>query len=498
MSEAVNPTDLKSSKHPPAIWFFFWGEFAERCSYYGMRAILFAYLTTGLLYDDKDANFIYYPFKIGCYFLPLLGGFIADRWLGRYWTIVGFALPYVIGQFLLTLPERYALFPALVLLAGGSGVIKPNISTLLGQTYDQKRPGNELLRRSAFLWFYLSINIGALISQTALPEVRNHYVKTHVSAEIAKVLVEAEEKGEDILKIAPNDVVRKANSVAFQYPAWLMVASLILFALGKKFYAVEKVEHHVLTDEQRSLRWQTLSRLFGIFALVVLFWLGYEHNDTLWIAFNRDYVDLRIPFLDKTVAPDQLQMLNALFVVVLIPVFNFTLTRLDPQTRVFTPMRKVLAGFILTAAAIGIMSAAGSMAQGHVQSELRGDKMMDVSTVRVSIWWPATAYIVLTFGEVLLYGTMLEIAYTAAPKSMKGFVSACFLVTNAIANLLNILWTPMYGGSLPTPAAERGPFLPAQFFGITAAIVLLAAILFVFIGKRFERSHADAAAAGLT
>lgn len=484
--------------HPPAIWFFFWGEFAERSSYYGMRAILFAYLTAGLLFSDTDASPIYFAFKMGCYFLPLAGGYIADRWLGRYWTIVGFSLPYVLGQFLLTIPERYTLYPALFLLAGGSGVIKPNISTLLGQTYDEKRPGNETLRRSAFLWFYLSINIGSLISMATLPELRNDYIMSHTSGEVHQTLEAAQARGDDIVNIAPNDVVRAANSFAFQFPAWLMVGALVFFAAGKRFYALDKPEHHELTQEQRQLRWKTLSTLFGIFALVVLFWFGYEHNDTLWIAFNRDYVDLRLPFVNKTVAPDQPQMLNALFVVILIPVFNVMYSRLDPETKIFTPMRKVLAGFILTAAAVGIMAAAGFLTQGHVVQEMRGDKLVDVSTVKVSILWPAFAYIVLTFGEVLLYGTMLEIAYAAAPKSMKGFVTACFLVTNAVANLANMGWTKFYGGSLVGPVSERGPLPPGQFFGITAAVVAFAAVAFVFIGSKFQRSHEEAAAAGLT
>jgi dipeptide/tripeptide permease len=485
--------------HPPAIWFFFWGEFAERSSYYGMRAILFAYLTAGLLFSDTDAGPIYFAFKMGCYFLPLVGGFLADRWLGRYWTIVGFAVPYVVGQFCLTIPERYTLYPALILLAGGSGVIKPNISALLGQTYDQKRPGNERLRRSAFLWFYLSINVGSFLSMTALPEIRNEYIKSHVSPEVRATLLEAESRGEDIVSLAPNEIVRSANSVAFQFPAWLMVGSLILFAAGKRFYAVENFDLQSLTAEQRQLRWQTLTRLFGIFALVVLFWFGYEHNDTLWIAFNRDYVDLRLPFVDKTVAPDQLQMLNALFVIILIPVFNVMYSKLDPDTKIFTPMRKVLAGFLFTAAAVGIMSAAGYLTQGHVAQEMRGGKMVDVSTARVSVWWPAIAYIVLTFGEVLLYGTMLEIAYTAAPKSMKSFVTACFLVTNAIANLGNMAWSQCYGGSLVGAAKKTWyQLLPGPFFGLTAGVVLFAAIAFLFIGAKFQRSHDEATAAGLT
>lgn len=485
--------------HPPAIWFFFWGEFAERSSYYGMRAILMAYLTAGLLFTAQEASPFYFAFKMACYFLPLLGGIIADRWLGRYWTIVGFAIPYVVGQFLLTIPERYALWPALFLLAGGSGVIKPNISTLLGQTYDQKRPGNEALRRSAFLWFYLSINIGAVISMAALPEIRNRYVMSHVTPEVHAKLVAAQERGDDIIEIAPNDVVRAANSRAFMFPAWLMLASLLLFAAGKRFYAKETIgQVQELTEEQRQLRWRTLTRLFGIFALVVLFWFGYEHNDTLWIVFNRDYVDLRLPFVDKTITGDQLQMLNGLFVVILIPVFTFVFNNLDPQTKIFTPMRKVLAGFILTAAAIGIMSVAGFIVQGHTAEVTRDNKLVEISTAKVSVWWPAMAYIILTVGEVLLYGTLLEIAYTAAPKSMKGFVTACFLVTNAVANLANMAWSPMYGGSLTDPVNKRGPLLPGQFFGITAGVVLFAAIAFMFIGKKFERSQADASAAGIT
>src|ERR1700729_3831724 len=80
--------------HPPAFWFFFWGEFAERSSYYGMRAILPLYLTTQLKMPDDKASEWYYTFKMACYFLPLLGGFLADRFLGKYWTIVGFSVPY--------------------------------------------------------------------------------------------------------------------------------------------------------------------------------------------------------------------------------------------------------------------------------------------------------------------------------------------------------------------------------------------------------------------
>jgi len=168
-----------------------------------------------------------------------------------------------------------------------------------------------------------------------------------------------------------------------------------------------------------------------------------QHNDTLWVASTRDYNPISGALSIAASRSGQLQFLNALFVILLVPTFNIAFGWLDPQVKIFTAMRKILAGFLFTAAAIGIMSLAGFLAQGHAA---QGDKMSDISPVKLSILWPSIAYIVLTFGEVLLYGTTLELAYAGAPKSMKGFVTACFLVTSALGNFINMVWNPQYGG----------------------------------------------------
>jgi dipeptide/tripeptide permease len=441
---ATKPVDPALEKHPKGFMFFFWGEFAERSSYYGMRAILPLYLTSALHMSDTRAGPIYYRFKMACYFLPLLGGFLADRFFGKYWTIVGFSVPYVLGHFILGIPTEMALIVALCLLACGSGVIKPNISTLMGQTYDQQRPGNERLRSAAFLWFYFSINVGALVSTLFLPSVRDKY----------------------------------GYAMAFQFPAWLMVISLAIFALGKPYYAVEKIERRQTTPEERREQWETLGRLFAVFGLIVFFWASYEFNDSLWVFFIRDYVDCSVPGMTDPVAPDQIQFLNPLFVLIFVPFFNSFFKRIDPETRIFKPTRRVLAGFALTAAACGIMTAAGYLALG--------------SSAKVSLAWPVTAYIVLTMGEVLLYGTMLELAYSAAPKNMKGFVTACFLLTNMLGNFLNSFLIGLYGGSLTDPADKRGPLSPGAFFGMTALMALAATIAFFFVGRRFDQQTADA------
>src|SRR5512146_2156647 len=87
--------------HPKGFWFIFWGEFAERCSYYGMRAILLLYMIERLGFSDGQANANISYFMAACYLLPLVGGYLADNYIGKYRTIVGFSLPYILGHVIL-------------------------------------------------------------------------------------------------------------------------------------------------------------------------------------------------------------------------------------------------------------------------------------------------------------------------------------------------------------------------------------------------------------
>lgn len=437
--------------HPTGLKFFFWGEFAERCSYYGMRAILPLYLTTRLNMSDEQASSVYFAFKMGCYFLPLLGGWLADRYLGKYWTIVGFSVPYVIGQLLVGIESDWVVMLALGLCAMGSGVIKPNISALMGQTYDQQRPGDQPLRARAFLWFYFAVNVGAFISLLALPPIRNKF----------------------------------GYQVAFLVPAGFMAVALLVFALGKPHYARETVgPAPPMTPAERAEQRAVLAKLFGVFFLVIFFWLVYEHNDTQWTFFARDHVDLQKPAwvpgwfeaTDKDgnptgqIAPDQFQFINALCVLLLVLFFQWFWPRVDPTGTRVPQTAKVLFGFLFTGAAPGLLALAAQGAAG-------GGK--------VSMLWIVGAYMVLTLGEVLLYGTMLDLSYAYAPARMKGFVTACFLVTNALGNLINMQYAKLYNTR----------FSPETFFAIDAALCVAAAVAFFFVARQFNRGNASAVVA---
>jgi proton-dependent oligopeptide transporter, POT family len=472
------PEKKSPTSHPIGFWFFFWGEFAERASYYGMRTILTLYLTAAVGLASTDAGPIQYYFKAAVYFLPLLGGFVADRFFGKYWTIVGFSIPYVAGHFILGIPHPIAIYCALALLAGGSGVIKPNISTLMGKTYDEQRPGQEKLLSSAFLWFYFSINIGSLISTFALPAIRDYYAGPHPEPRSPEL--------------------QHAYALAFQFPAWLMVAALAVFAAGKPFYAKDKRVRRETSPEERAERWRTLIRLGGIFLLIIFFWIPYEHNDTIWVWFIRDYV--RLPSIPRGaifgwpaeaigIAPDQVQSLNPLFVLIFAPFFVWFFRKVDPDNRVFTAFNRMLLGFFMAAISAGLMFGAGAFAAGSPTSP---QGFIVPEAQKISVLWPVVAYITLTLAEVLIYGTGLELSYTAAPQSMKGFITGCFLATIGIADLVNSRIAKLYGGALPDSLEQRGPFSPAWFFGSMMIIAIAAIVGFYFVGRRLERQSAPA------
>jgi len=398
-------------------------------------------------------------------------------------------VPYLIGQFMLTVPDRTFMLIALVLLASGSGIIKPNISSLLGLTYDQKRPGQEALRINAFNIFYFAINLGALLSMLFLPMIRT-YVR---DAELKKENIVMESlkpdrtityQGEQI-KIEEADgyilngkeelpkkeprvlaANQKAYGVAFQVPAWLMLGAMIVFIIGKKTYAVETIQHKELTLEEKKQRWQVLSTLAGVFGMVILFWIAYEQNDNMWTLFIRDNVDrtLNMGFWKHEFSADGFQFLNSLFLVLVLPIFTVFWVKADPNNKKYPRSFKMTLGFVITGLASGIMFVAGYFA---------GDG-------KVSAWWIVLAYFVLTVGEILVYGTGLELSYAAAPDNMKSFVTSCFLVTNAIGNIIlaQIAWV-YTEKAIPNWA----------FYLATFVLLLIGAVVFRQIGRKLEREQ---------
>lgn len=146
--------------HPKGLYVLFFTEMWERFSYYGMRALLLLYMVNYFKMTQQDASGIYKWYTSLVYLTPLLGGFLADRYLGNKRAIIIGALLMSAGHFMMAFESRTIFYSALVFLIIGNGFFKPNMSTQVGRLY----PTNDPRRDSAYTIFYMGINLGAFLS----------------------------------------------------------------------------------------------------------------------------------------------------------------------------------------------------------------------------------------------------------------------------------------------------------------------------------------------
>lgn len=425
-------------EHPTGFWFIFWAEIAERTSLYGMRAVLALYLTTVLQFKQEDGAAIMHAFIAACYLTPLLGGFLADRILGRYKTILYFSGPYILGHLILGgIGSRTGLFIALALLALGSGSIKPNAATLMGQMYEEQK--RSALRTAAFSYYFAAINIGSAIGTLSLPKVRDHFAAT--------------------------STIEHGYAVALTIPAVLMTLAFVLFALGKKHYPRENVKDlPPKTTDQRAAERATLARIAGIFAVLTVVWLVADQSASTWIYFAADHMDLRL-FGNISITPDQIQGINPVLIIALTPVFNTLWELLRARRGEEVPdTRKMLFGFILIVICMAIMAAAGFAAGAG----------------KVTVWWLCLATFVITLAELCIAVVGLELAFKVALPGTKSVVTATFLLA-------------VFGGQILAGIFDKllwNKISPGLFFAIQTAIMAAAALLFFAVARRFEQSSA--------
>jgi POT family proton-dependent oligopeptide transporter len=422
--------------HPRGFWFIFWGELAERASFYGMKTLLLLYMVNKLGFTDANSATIVSFFTAACYILPIVGGYIADHYLGKFKTIIYFAIPYIMGHIVLgTFTAEVGLFTALFLLAGGSGTIKPNISTLMGQMYREQ--GKSHLLTQAFSWFYMAINIGAAITTWGLPFIRDNY----------------------------------GYSAAFMAPTILMIVALGIFYLGKKHYPVEIIsrEKEIKTPEQKREEWRVIRRLSGLFLLIVFFWSIFDQSYSTWTLFARDYINL--PFItwfgyNKTIPPDAIQGFNPVLIVLMTPLAAWIWSKTDTDSKRLASPKKMLIGFFLVILCQVLMTVAGFMG---VDS-------------KVSIMWEVVAYILITAAELCISVVGLQLAFEEAPEHMKSMITGVWLFTVFLGDMLAGVFSRYYTDTTP-----------GNYFGAMTIMIAVVTVLFYFVGRRFEHGNAKAA-----
>lgn len=374
---------------PSGIPFIIGNEAAERFSYYGMKAILAVFMTKYLMMTESSANEWFHTFGSAVYLMPILGALLSDIFLGKYRTILYLSVIYCLGHLVLALNEsENGLFWGLTLIAIGSGGIKPCVSAHVG---DQFNVSNKHLINKVFLYFYFAINFGSVISTLAIP-----------------YLLESQ-----------------GPQVAFGLPGLLMFIATFVFWLGRnKFVHIPAFGTSYLKVLLSKEGLAAIGRLLVLYAFLAIFWALYEQTGSTWIFQSES------PFLDKevsllfwnfTLLPSQIQAINPLLVMILIPTFTFVIYPLLEKIIPLKPLIKISLGLFVTVGCYLIVA--------YIESRIS-------QGIQTSVMWQFLAYIILTMAEVMVYATALEFSYTQAPLQMKSTIMGVFMFSISMGNFI--------------------------------------------------------------
>jgi proton-dependent oligopeptide transporter, POT family len=490
---------------PRQIPYIIGNEACERFSFYGMRNILTPFLVTSLLlsYPLADragiAKDVFHSFVLGVYFFPLLGGWLSDRFFGKYRTALWLSLVYCVGHACLATFEsnRTGFYSGLFLIALGSGGIKPLISAFVGDQFDQT---NKHQAKIVYDVFYWTINFGSFFASLLMPRVlaawgpawafgipgilmgiatlvfwagRNKYV--HVPP--------APANPHSLLRVARTALFMPGGTrhgltlfvigcalavVALACTPVLGVVTALCLGLGLVLLfggigtsmQLERARGHHPDEAVEGVR--AVLRILIVFALVTPFWSLFDQKASTWIlqgnAMAMPHESWWWPSW-LVQRPAQMQALNPLLVMLLIPFNNLVL---------YPALRRL--GFEPTALrrmGFGIaFSGLAWIAAGVLQLQIDGGDA-------VSIAWQILPYALLTFGEVLVSATGLEFAYSQAPASMKGSIMSFWLLSVTFGNLWVLL----------TNAAVRNDGVTAVITG--TGLSEAAFLMFFFAGFAF-------------
>ena len=432
---------MATGRYPAGVPWIIATEASERFSYYGMRAILTTYLVTQFFNPGGDpalrvaaeaeANARTHLFVSLAYFMPLLGAWLADGWLGRYRVILGLSLVYCLGHACLALfDDRLDGFMAgLLLLALGAGGIKANVSAFVGAQFAQADSVEGRIQVArAYGWFYFSINAGAVLSMALVPWLLEHH----------------------------------GAAVAFGVPGLFMALATLLFWLGRHHYRHDPPAHP-REWPQLLAEWRGAWRVLALFAFMPVFWALWDQSQSEWVL-QAGHLDLTLlPGL--VLLPGQVQLANPALVLMLIPLLTTGIyPALQRRGLSPTPVRRLLTGLLLTALAFVVIALIQERIDAGGQP---------------SVWWQLLAYLLLTTGEVLVSVTGLEYAYTQAPPRLRSVITACWLLTVSLGNL---------GVGLVNASIAQGGFFArlagADFYWFFTGLMLLVAWLFARLAHR--------------
>jgi POT family proton-dependent oligopeptide transporter len=398
LTATVNETEMDSFKdtggiggHPKGLTTLFFTEMWERFSYYGMRALLVLYMVAplsggGLEFDTVKATSIYGAYTSAVYFTTLFGGWLADKFLGARLAVWLGGLVIASGHFSMVIPSMPFFYTGLVLIALGTGLLKPNISTMVGGLYG----ANDPRRDSGFSLFYMGINLGAMIAPIICGYIGQR-VNWHFGFAAAGVG---------------------------------MVFGLVQFTLHRKRLAhVGERPAHNKTISRETVK-QPLTRLekrrigivFLLYFFSIIFWMAFEQSGSSFALFAQNHT--RTELFGFEFPSSWFQSVNSVFILALAPVFSVLWLRL--QDRQPSSPAKFSFGLLFVGLGMGVMAIAASFIGGG----------------KVSPLWLIAVFFIHTIGELCLSPVGLSTVSKLAPVRMVGLMMGLWFLATSIGNYL--------------------------------------------------------------
>ncbi|WVY92890.1 hypothetical protein V8G54_031978 [Vigna mungo] len=491
-----NPANKKETGTWRACPFILGNECCERLAYYGMSTNLVLYFKNRLNQHSATASKNVSNWSGTCYITPLIGAFLADSYLGRYWTIAVFSIIYAIGMTLLTLSasvpgmkptchgaeechattlDSAICFLALYLIALGTGGIKPCVSSYGADQFDDTDPVEKEHKSSFFNWFYFSINIGALIASSLLVWIQDNvgwgwgFGIPAVTMAIAVVsffsgtrLYRNQKAGGSALTRISQVVTASIRKYRVEVPS----DKSLLYEINEGESVIKgsrKLDH---TNELRCLDkaavigesdkvgpsanpWRlctvtqveelkSILRLLPVWATGIIFSTVYGQMSTLFVLQGQT-MNTHVGNSSFKIPPASLSIFDTLSVIFWVPVYDRIIV---PVARKFTGHQNGLTQ--LQRMGVGLFISIFSMVAAAILELIRlkmvrRHNYYQLEEIPMTIFWQVPQYFVIGCAEVFYFIGQLEFFYEQAPDAMRSFCSALSLLTVAFGQYLSSL-----------------------------------------------------------
>ncbi|THA26085.1 MFS transporter [Streptomyces sp. RKND-216] len=476
--------------HPRGLATLFMTEMWERFSFYGMRALLVLYLTAqvadgGLAMKASTATALYAVYNATVYLLALPGGWFGDRvWGPRKTTAIAGGI-IMTGHFLLAVPFKASFFVGLVFIAAGSGLLKSNISTMVGHLYDGP---NDPRRDGGFTIFYMGINIGAFLAPLVIGTV-GQKVNWHLGFAMAGVgmglgLIQflvgtrslsarsslvpsplsADEKSAAVRKTLIGvaiaavfyGTITLAGIFSIDWVLWPM--SIAGIALPALYFARIRRDQDVTPDERKKM-----TGFIWFFIAAALFWLIFDQSGSTLTVFAKESTASTL--FGFAFPESWFQSLNPLYVMALAPVIAALWVKLGRRN----PTTTTKFGLGLTG--IGLSFGVMMLAMGVAAA----------TDDRVSPLWLASVYLIMTVAELCLSPVGLSVSTKLAPEKYSSQVMGLWFLAVTAGNCLASIMALIFGEKTGSPV----------YFGVIGALAVVAGIAFLLNRKKIIRLMGD-------